>query len=208
MNKKLLLILPLIALLGACNNQPSKESEPKDSESSSVESISEEESSEESIESSEEKEEGIFATITPDLLPGAEDGNYPAASTFETTEGATFAFDSVMKNTGKYTNDTIQFKSIKKGDAGCIENRTPVKGTLDIVIMENYVEYDHTDKSGELSVFAKSTKDGALKQLEVVSLGVENGKKFYTYETVEDCYYVIQNLSDYAVYATLISWGE
>ena len=231
MNKKLLLILPLIAFLGACNNQPSGDESHKD-ESSAVESsdvfvpsdiesedesledssedLSEEESSEETSieESSEEELEATFATITPDLLPGSVSGAYPAGSTFETTEGATFSYDSVMKNTGKYSFDTIQFRSVKKGDVGRIENETPVKGTLEITIVKNYVDYNQTDMSGELTVTVKSTKDGTAKTLEVVSLGDVDGKYYFTYEIVEDSYYVIENLSDYAVYATSICWSE
>ena len=231
MNKKLLLILPLIAFLGACNNQPSGDKESSAVESSDVfvpsdiesedesieessedssEDLSEEESSEETSieESSEEELEATYATITPDLAPDPLNGSYPDGSTFETNEGATFSYDSIMKNTGKYSFDTIQFRSPKKGDAGRIENETPVKGTLEIAIVKNYVAYNQTDMSGELTVSVKSTKDGALREIEVVSLGDVDGIYYFTYETVSESYYVIENLSDYAVYATMIAWGE
>ena len=218
MNKKLLLILPLIALLGACNNQAETKDESSTVESSDVivssdsESLNEssEETTEESsiTESSEEEEQATYATITPDLAPEPVNNGYPPSSTFETSEGATFAYDSIMKNVGKYDFDTIQFRSYKKGDPGRIENQTPIKGTLEIAIVKNYVDYNHTDMSGELTVSVKSTKDETLREIEVVSLGEVDGKYYFTYETVEESYYVIENQSDYAVYVTMISWGD
>ena len=227
MNKKLLLILPLIVFLGACNNQPSGDKESSAVESSDVlvpsdiesedesledssEDLSEEESSGETSieESSEEQEEATFATITADLAPEPVGSGYPEAGTLKTTEGAVFCYDSIMKNTGKYSFDTIQFRSPKKGDAGRIENETPVKGTLEIAIVKNYVAYNQTDMSGELTVSVKSKKDGTLREIEAVSLGDVDGIYYFTYETVTESYYVIENLSDYAVYATSICWSE
>ena len=212
MNKKLVLLIPLILSLGACtsSDKPSNvdnSDELSESLEESIESLSEEESE---SEESKEEVEAKFATITPDIVPSDNNGGYPDDGEFTTLEGSVFSYSRIMKNTGKYKPvDTIQISNESKG-SGYLYNTTPVKGHLTITIMKNYVAYNDTDMSGELSVYVKDSLDTPLAQaLEPVSKVEEEGKCIFTYqENVQLHYYRIINMSEYAVYATSIVWSE
>ena len=210
MNKKLLLIVPLIALLGACNSNNKSEENKTTDESSEVETnVTETGETEITEESTEEVEEAKLATLGFDDFPAPVNGNnYPADSTITSESGVSFNIGGAMQNTGKFSTNTVQFRSIKKGDAGYVQNTTPLKGQLTIIIMKNYVEYNQTDMSGELTVSVHDKDGKNEKVLEVVSLGEVDGKYHFTYETTSEHYYSIKNLSDYAVYATDILWEE
>ena len=217
MNKKLLLLIPVIASLIACNpNNPSSSS--KEDESSEETFITETGESEETTETTEEETtteesseeaEALFASIGFDDVPAPVNGNeYPAESDITVESGATFHIDGVMQNTGKFKpTNTIQFRSIKKGSAGYIYNNIPLKGQLTITIMKNYVEYNQTDMSGELTVAVSSgeSEDTAILQCTKTE---EDGKYIFVYEKTEMHYYRIINNSDYAVYATSLVWSE
>ena len=211
MNKKILLLLPLIAIFASCNNvKPTSESTDS-SETSEIEPSTTETGETETIEeSTEEVEEAKLATLGFDDFPAPVDGNnYPADSTITSQSGVSFNIGGAMQNTGKFKPvNTVQFRSVKKGDAGYVQNTTPVKGQLTIVIMKNYVEYNQTDMSGELTVSVHDKDGKNEKALEVVSFGDVDGKYHFTYETTSEHYYSIKNLSDYAVYLTDMLWEE
>ena len=211
MNKKLLLLLPLIAIFASCNNvKPTSESTDSSETSETEPSTTETGETETTEESTEEVEEAKLATLGFDDFPAPVDGNnYPADSTITSQSGVSFNIGGAMQNTGKFKPvNTVQFRSVKKGDAGYVQNTTPVKGQLTIAIMKNYVEYNQTDMSGELTVSVHDKDGKNEKVLEVVSFGDVDGKYHFTYETTSEHYYSIKNLSDYAVYLTDMLWEE